>query len=443
MTKHVARIAILSLVCATLAYLATFLLKPRYEANEALTFAAGSSTAGSLSQLLPGKAPANAEGGVPLLNGSIVDPLIGANADAALGITHTRACLRYVIDQNGLLDAYGEHHLSKAMGILQGRMNTAVDKQGFLTITATDESPDRAIAIANSVERYLGLTVNRLSEQISHPNRLFVQHLYNQASHEVDRLRAETAKQVSARPLAQEISERSKAIWTVRTASDEARIKATGALAQVSTAQESLTRLMNQGSTFPGELIAIGAIGKGLDDLVKQLSTERIAMEQAARTFTAQSAEAKKARTDFEAANKVARNLLAQEMAGLHNNTDPSLVQAQATARALNREADLYEATLQKMLKEFSGDAGTYVSQELNQQEFKLAEARKAKLRDELDSAKIAEDRNTLRYSIVDEAFVSDEKVYPKRGLAFGVVFALATILQLVPALFKPAKTAA
>ncbi|MHB8635065.1 MAG: GumC domain-containing protein [Fimbriimonadaceae bacterium] len=434
------RVLVVAFVVGLGAGLLTYLLHPRYESTELIIFPGAPPTSSSaISSVIGDKLSGSSDdGAVPMLSNLLSTAIVGSTRDAALAIVTSRGCLAYVVTTLDLQHVYKQPKLTKAMRELKDRLSASVDKQGMLNITAIDEESPRAVQIVKTVEAYLRRETDKLALNLSRKNRQFVQEQLGLERKNLTRVEALVQRDLASKPLTV-VEERSRSIEAIHQAAIQARVRADGAYTEIARSEAALKRVLNQTGTYSGSAIALGTISGVLNNQATDLLQRRQDLEAAERKYAKSSTEVQLAQKEFDAAHAIADGVFKEEMSNLTRTTreEPSLIRAKAAYASVEREADEYEAAVQRMTAQLAADASQYVQNQFLQSEYKAAIERYTRMQMDLAIAKIAESRDPARFEVLDEPAVTDEAVYPKRPLTSGVVFFLMIVIQLVPLLFS------
>jgi capsule polysaccharide export protein KpsE/RkpR len=121
--------------------------------------------------------------------GSVVSGLMESKSQGALfiGVLRSRSVQDQLIDKFNLQAVYGKRYREDARQKLEDKTQIAEDrKNGIITITVTDHSPQRAAAIADEYVNSLNRTVSQLSTSSAHKERLFLEQRLDSAAKDLE-----------------------------------------------------------------------------------------------------------------------------------------------------------------------------------------------------------------------------------------------------------------
>ncbi|MGH9517616.1 MAG: GumC family protein [Terriglobales bacterium] len=173
------RVSIYGLVLFTLV---AFLIPKRYESTAVLMPPDDQSSSGMmLAATLATKVPGS-------LGGMAGDMLgLKSSGDLFVGILRSRTVQDDLISKFDLRKEYGTSHWDKTRKILATRTMISADrKSGIITITLTDNDPNRAAAIAGEYVAELNTVVSNLSTSSAHRERVFLEERLTQVKQDLE-----------------------------------------------------------------------------------------------------------------------------------------------------------------------------------------------------------------------------------------------------------------
>lgn len=433
-TSDYVRILLISAAAALLAYLATFLLHPRYQSTETLYFPmSNDDTSNPLSALRASVKPGD-PGSVPLVGGSVTSPEVGSSKDTALAILSSTSCLKYAIEKNDLTRVYNER-MSRALKTLRGRLDVTIDKNGLIQMQVTDEDPQRAANILDSLREALLQMSNRLTVNVSRSNRQFIQDRVALAQRNYDRRKADLSAALLNYHFG-DLQAVEKALREYEGKREDADLKAKTLRSQIAETEAGVKTIIGQSGTFAGDFVALSHLYPSLSTLLQEMQKRNLAKADAKNDYNPKSVQVEDAELDNKASGEMANGIIDRRRNLMSKGADPSTLSLSAQLRA-TETAELELATRVAAAKRVLAEA-THESVELQskKRDLSLATEELNLLQKELELARIAEIRDPSRFEVVDPAEPADETVFPKRGLTAGIVFVLVLVGQVLPRLF-------
>ena len=424
----------ISAVLAALAYGGSYLLHPRYESTESLYFPmSNDDPSNPLSALKAGVRPGD-PGSISLLGTALSSPEVGSSKDTALAILNSTSCLKQAIRENDLTRVYHEKE-SKALKTLQNRLAINVDKNGLIVMQVTDEDPQRAANILNSLRMGLETMSARLTVNVSHSNRVFIEQRVEKAHELYDRRKAALAQALQTLHYA-DAEAIKKRVIEMESRAEEARLKAESLRAQISKTEDNIKKSLVGSDDFAGEYVALNNLYPGLSAFLQELQRRKLASDDAASEFNKNSIPVQEARVNNTSSSDVAKSILRRRKQLMARGVDPSVLTNLASLNSLEVSATEYEHRVKVAKKAALEAPQQYVELQSRKRDFSIATEELNLLEKELELARIGEIRDPSRFEVVDAAEPADESVFPKRGLTAGVVFFLAFVGQIFPRLF-------
>jgi len=417
-----------AVLAAGVAYGATFLLAPTY--------------AGNLSLYFPAAAAPSLLGGVRLttesdpsavrnLGGALVSPLVASGTQTAVGILTSKTCLAEVTKKLDLAKRWGLSE-SKAIKRLKGAVSPSVDKNGFLDVQVTSESPTLCVEILKALYAHLETRAEELTVNVSRRNREFIQSRVEEAEEQADRLQANLVSQLSETDRIG-YDRIQGAIGEFRSRIQEAKVQEAAAKSSIASAEANLRLFIRESRTFPGSLLAMKQINSSLDTLASDIINRRQTLEETMSRFTAQSAEYKFAQRSLKVLEGFAQKVLDVQENALDRGVSPQFAGAKAELQVLSTRIAEYTKLLDAFERQLAVSAAGQAKLERTRKEFDAHMTGLASLKAELELAKIAEARDPSRFEVVDPPSEDPEPVGPRRMLISGVVFLLALFVQIWP----------
>ena len=369
-------------------------------------------------------------GVVRSLGGALSSPLVGSGAQTATGILMSQTCLREVIAKHGLTKAW-DLPIDKTLRKLRGRVTTSVDKNGFLVLEVEAESPQECIAEIGTFMKHLDKRSEELSINVSRRNREIIEQRVKLNTSVVAGLQS-VMVDTMANALVTNLPEVQRLYLEARQQLSETRIREASALAQMNSLERSLKQIYARGQ-FPSNLGAIQAANASLTRLTDEIQSRRLSLEEIGASFQRESPEYRAALKGVRDAESVASKVLAAQSDAVTAGLTPELAQAKAELAALSKTAGAYDASLSRFEKELAESPEKYAAVTRAESDFQTALASLAKLKAELEMARLAEIRDPSRYEVVDAPFEDREPASPRRALLAGAAFLLAFAGMTLP----------
>lgn len=112
-------------------------------------------------------------GGLDLLKGS-------EEAMTYMAILKSRTVREAVINKFGLIQVYDEDDVEKTLKAFDDNIDLTLEREGTITISVLDKSPERAAGIANAFAEFLDSMNVELNIQKARNNRMFIEKRFNQ-----------------------------------------------------------------------------------------------------------------------------------------------------------------------------------------------------------------------------------------------------------------------
>ena len=178
---------------------------------------------------------------------------------------------------------------------------------------------------------------------------------------------------------------------------------------------------------------AIQAANASLTRLTDEIQSRRLTLEEIDASFQKQSPEYRAALKGVRDVESVAQEVLKAQSSAVAGGRTPELALANAELAALSKTVTEYESGINQFEKELSESPQKFAAVERAQTDFQTGLASLARLRGELEMARLAEIRDPSRYEVVDAPFENREPVSPRRALLAGAAFLLAFAGMTLP----------
>lgn len=440
------RIVVLSAAAAALAYFGAGFIPPVYRSYESLYFPAMNGSGGySAIAALQGKTSESDTMVVPSLNGALSSPLVGSGPQTAIGILTSNETLLAVIDHFKLERKWRLNKM-RAIRRLRDSLNIVVDKTGFLRIEVSLESPKLCIDVINKLHELLIQKSDALTLNLSKSNREFIEQRLAKAEEEVQSTSRDLSEKLKSSPFA-DLDSAGKLYVDVKVKLAEARVKESSAERQLGSIESSLRDMLAESTGFAGILTALQALGfsaqyeavnKTLTNITTELQQRRLALDDISKKFTRESPEYKNAEKAVKAAEELSKQIIAKSSQDVKSAL-PQLTQAKAELAALKATVSSYESMLTEYDAQRQTATDAFAAAQDSRSKYETALATRKMLTEELEMARIAEERDPSRFEIVDPPMIDPDPISPRKLLIAGSVFAIIAALQLWPfALRRP-----
>lgn len=424
----------MSLAVALVAYLGAMLLPKKYASNMSLYFpAAQAKASNALASLASGSGGGDGDSGsISHLNNTVTSPLVGSGPSSATGILLSRTCLAETASKLDLKTVWRTSTELAAVERLRSAVSVSTDKNGFLIISCTESDAELCQSIIRTMKAHLDRRAGELTLSLASSNRALVEKQYKKAEDEVV-----TAREALLGALAaggpNSVDEAAKTYLQVRTRLVEVRSEAKSAGEKIATMERGLTSYYGNAKDANALENGIGtAPSAALSKLAEELETSRLSMAEVARKFTQSSPEYQLARKRLNDAEATSQTELKRQQARVKDGTSLRLLEAKSQLNALNKSVEVYE----NFLDDVSGQMRRLPERNARIQEtqsiFDLTMQARARLKQELDRAILAELRDPSRYKVVDEPIVDPSPVSPRKGIIAAIFFLLAAATQFL-----------
>lgn len=422
------RILGISAAVGLVGYFGSYLLPATYASALALYFPVAAPPSLLSGVRLSGEADQSA---VRSLGGALVSPLVASGTQTAVGILTSKTCLQSVVRSLKLGDRWDLNE-PKAIKKLRGSLNASVDKNGFLVVEVTGESPALCVEVLNALYAHLESRAEELTVNVSRRNRQFIASRVKEAEEKADQLEAELISQMSETDRIG-YDRIQVAIGEFRSRIQEARIQEAAAKASLTAAEANLRLFIKESRSSPGSLLAMKQVNTSLEELESDLLTRRQNLEETMSRFTAQSSEYKVAQRSMKVLEGFAQKVLDAQVSALDRGVSPQFAGAKAELVVLSTRIREYDRLLNAFDRQLARSAASQAKLERTRKEFDAHMSGLASLKTELELAKIAEARDPSRFEVVDAPTEEPEPVGPRRVLIAGVLFLLAFCFQAWP----------
>ncbi len=422
------RVIIVSLLFGGIAYAFTFTMKPTYESDEVLYFPQSAGSTNPMDLLKSGGANVD-NGAVKLMNGVLVSPLVGAGAETASGIVTSHTAIRTTVDT---LDLDKKWALQKedAYDQLAKWADAKVDKNGMLDISTKAYSPQQAVDILKTLERYLAVRSSQLTVNVSKSNREYLEKRVTSAEGEVNRIQGDLVQTMRQSPLA-DVPDLMKNYYAAQVDLQKAEVAQVAAAGKLTALEAESKELVGGPDSFPNNIMKMSAFNTDVKTLTDQIQTRRLALSDAMANFTPNSAEYKKAVKDVTNAESIGKEITKNGRGKVDSGLTPDLILARSDLAALKDSTGRY----QKILDQYEASAlqapGQFAAVERKKAEFDEGMKAYGLLRQQLELAKLAESRDPSKFAVLDEPYPNSKPVGPRRGLISAIVFLVAGLVQL------------
>jgi hypothetical protein len=340
-----------------------------------------------------------------------------------------------VVQQLGL-----EKHwnLSKYRAIdrLKSRVSFSTEKSGFLSVGAQMESPKLASEVVSKLFEHLQARSRDLTLDISKKNRAEVEKQVQEGRERLAKAQDKLRNRMLESPMAN-IAEVQKVYFDAYGKLNEATVKAEGARRQLALIEGGLADLLRQGSSYPGNIVALASSERALEKLVEELQVRRQALSDVKQSFTEDSPEFKAAAQRVESVEKIAKEVTGRQQSLAAKGLLPKQAEARGLMAMLEGEVAAFRRTLNEYEKNLQKAPGQFIDTESARAEFMAALERLRQLEIELDLARLAETRDPSRFEVVDAPVEVPEAVSPRRLRIAGAIALLAFLVQAWPLMIR------
>ncbi|MBV6457693.1 MAG: hypothetical protein HONBIEJF_00810 [Fimbriimonadaceae bacterium] len=431
------RILGVTFVIGVVTYAITFLLPTLYSSNLVLYFPQSqASSPNNPLDALRGQRGGNDPTSMPLLRNAFYSPLVGAGEQTAVGILQSRTAMAEVVKKLDLARHWKKSEF-RAVDELKNRVTFVTEKSGFVTVSADMESPKLASDVVEALFAHLERRSKELTLNISAKNRSEVEsQLEDQRGRLTEAKNALQAQMLSA-PAAN-IQEIQKIYFDAYGKLNEAVVKAQGAKRQLNLIEANARELLAQGSTYPGNVVALTANEKSmLEKLITELQIRRQALSDAKQSFTNDSPEFREAARAVQSVEQVAKDVTGKQKELASKGLLPAQAQARSALAMLEGEITAFRNTVDGYARMMRQTPAQFIRIETARANFTNALTRLAQLEVDLDMAKLAESRDPSRFEVVDAPVENPESVAPRRARIAGGIALLALLIQTWPLVIR------
>lgn len=433
--RFLVRTLAMSLGIALLTYLGAFLLPKKYSSSMSLYFPAGQAKASNALASLAGGAAASETdpNAMSSLGGAVSSPLVGGGPASATGILLSRTCLSEVVQKLGLKSAWDCSTELRAVDRLRRAVAVSTDKNGFLQIVCTEDSADQCQKVIAAMRQHLDRRAGELTISLASSNRTLVEKQVAKAEKELDSAREQMLKAVAEGGTV--VTEEAARNYV------QLKVKYMDIKSAIRSAEEGLTERQRAYDQFLAgggknpEVLEAG-VGQGQSAAISAMATElekrREDMAEVSRKFASTSPEYRAAKNRLVDIESAAKQELQRKRQSIKTGTHLQLAEARAQLNALKASAEVYN----DFIRSLERDRETMPERSANLSEakanFEAALGNRARLKQELDRAVLAELRDPSRYKVVDEAIVEPDPVSPRKGILAAMAFVLAAAVQFL-----------
>ncbi|MBL8048586.1 MAG: hypothetical protein JNJ45_07890 [Chthonomonas sp.] len=433
--RFLVRALLISFGVAVTAYLGASLLPKKYASNMSLYFPAGQNKASNaLASLAGGGAVAEGDAGaIVSLGGAVSSPLVASGPASATGILLSRTCLTETVDKLDLARAWGASNELAAVERLRSAVSVSTDKNGFLLITCTEDNAELCQSIVNHLKQHLDRRASELTMSLASSNRALVEDQYKKADTEVETVRQKLLEALAAGG-PNSIEESARSYLQVRTKVVEIKSEAEAAAASIRQQEQALSKYLAGAGKDVSALENAASTGPSasMSKLAEELQARRLEMAEIGRKFTNLSPEFQDANKRLRAVEEQANSELARQRSRIKDGTNLKLIEAKAQLSALNQSLEVYKRFQDEFDRQMRGLPRRNALIQESQSLFDLALQTRARLKSELDRAKLAELRDPSRYKVVDTPIVDPSPVSPRKGIIAAIFFLLASATQFL-----------
>lgn len=439
MTRLLWRSLLPALVVAVLVFLVTSILPKVYASYETLYFPLNPS--GGVGALGPlAGAPSGMDVGAPSgLGGAVEYPLIGSGSLTAASIVNSHTCRVFVAQELNLPQAW---HLDilKAADKLGKQIDTETDRSGLLLIRVNSDSPARCVEINDAIHRHLLQRTAELSQNASAGNRRLIQERLDLAEKKLARDRANMVSVLRNTPLA-EVDQLQHSYFAARDALSSATQSREAARARLSSIEAQYAKLQANRNLGP-RVSLLTTLNPTFSELATELQKRRLTLEDAMAKFTESSPELSIAKQSFRNAQNLTGDVVAGASSG-SGASSPELISARAELAALSKSVAVSEKTLAGFEQNLKQSPRQFADSQIAKHQFSDTLEEVASLKHELERANIMQERDPMRFAVVDAPYEDPIPVAPRRLLYTVLAFVLVLLLTLLPFLAKLLKSVA
>ncbi len=425
----------ISTACALAAYALSYLLHDLYRVQQVLYFPMASQSPGTGLAGLTRSSQGDA-GAVTSLGGALNSPLVGSSQQVAAGILTSGTVLKRVSNKVRL-EAHYHKPTGEAVRLLRQRLTIDIDPQnGFLVVGVDDQDPTFAQKVLLALDSELNRRTDEITINVSRKNRQFIEQRLAKAEREADleqsRVAGRSGSGLWANPdLLQ------KTYFDARTQQQVSRVALQAAEAQYRAAvNQARTMLATQG-TSAGVLVALHSVNENLQELSTQLQRRQLELADARKVYRSDSREYRNAVEQLATTQRVANEVIDREDANAIKGALPSLSEVARNLDGFRVSVSLYNAYLNELEQEMRKAVVQSSDQKRAESRYTASLDLASNLRAELETARIAEERDPARYETIDAPGRDGERVFPKRSLIAAGIFLLTLFVQLLPVLLR------
>jgi uncharacterized protein involved in exopolysaccharide biosynthesis len=425
-----ARIVLLSLAAAALAYVVAMFLPRTYESSASLYFPQSQAGA-TQTPLGPIGGGGTGDASVSLLGNVLVTPLVGSGQQTALGILNSRTCYQFAAARAGLPSAWRVSQ-EKAAKRLSELTDARMDKNGFVRLRVQGESPGQCAAAATAMLEHLRLRSEELTLSAAKQNREFLEKRVAEVQDGNADLQARLEVVMRESPFAnvEQVQERYLgALDELERATSRQR----AAQAQLASIEQTMKAAFDAGTEYPGNITVLSTLSTTLQDQAKALQERRMALEDVMKQFTPESDEYRSARERVETIEEMSARLAREEERLIDRGLNPSQRQTRIEMAVMNESMRGLQRTLDRYERAMASSPKQYAEVTRIRSEFNTALGTLAMLQNQLEMARIAEARSPAIFEVVDAPIPDEDPVAPSKLRIALAVFLLALLVQAAP----------
>ncbi len=428
--RTIAKVGGISVGIAALAYLATYLIPATYAARFSLYFPNAAPSLPSL-PTAPAQSGGSDPGSIKTLGGALVSPVVASGPQTAKGILASMTALREVVQKRDLAQRWGVTE-GKAIELLRKSLEVEIDDSGFLKVEVSGESREFCTELLKDLQSHLNRRANQLSINVSRKNRQFIEERLTEAAEQAEQLENEVVELMSD-PKVAELAGASSNYAEFVAKIEDARTSMILAEARLKAGEARLLELIDMSQEYPFRMLALQYVNDSLSSIAADILGRRLALERTMDRFTKTSSEFRDAKRDLDVIESFAEQLVNAEKSAIRSGDSPQLSQAKVEFATMKATFSRYEELRKQYEQRLGASARQDVDLSRAKRESEAALSRVTALKNELEIARIAEDRDPSRFEVVDEPMGLEEPVGPRRAMIAGVIFVLALLVQVWP----------
>jgi len=411
---------VLAAVCGSVGFVVATLLPHSYKVDSSLYFPTQGNDSASAASII-GKVVGGGGGSmggdsdvgsVSLLGGMFQQPEVASGSQTAIAVLDSVRCGEAVAADLKLAELWHMRKRSDVLAKLDSMVTYGVDKNNLLDIEVVSTDPNLALKISNSYLTNLQIIATQLSTNYSHVNRLFIEQEADKARKNLDLQEAKlVALQTRGgiKTLSNASSEKLAASYVdLEERKVEADIALDGANSQIDQMVRTANATVKNSMELPRDI----PVAQDTRNQVRDLEAR---FAYAKETLGPDNPEYNSLKIQLETTRAQMVDEVKREAGALKMGITPEVAQLYANRANLKAQADGLHDASKRLEDVLRGLPRSQMEVFKVQSDAKIAASTLGMLSGELEKAKIAEERDSPNFMVVDAPELPDSPFAPRK----------------------------